>query len=90
MGAFENELRENETFDSLMELYRNEIHENERLKRDRDALKDSIRETCGHDGSCDHCGAIPSLQVPFQLCDECRAALTPSASPQPAEEGKEA
>jgi hypothetical protein len=40
-----------------------------------EALQNSIRETCGHDGSCDHCVVIPSLQVPFQLCDGCRAVL---------------
>ena len=47
----------------------------ERIARETaraDALQDSIKQTCGHDGTCENCGAIPAIQVPYQLCDDCR------------------
>ena len=32
MGALENQIRENESFDSLMELYKLQLEENRKLK----------------------------------------------------------
>jgi hypothetical protein len=42
------------------------------VERQRDALSASIKQTCGSDGSCENCGCVPSMQMPFQLCDECK------------------
>lgn len=35
---------------------------------------ESTRDLIPHpgDGSCDHCGCIPSIDIPTSLCDECR------------------
>jgi hypothetical protein len=42
------------------------------VERQRDALSASIKQTCGSDGSCENCGCVPSMHMPFQLCDECK------------------
>ena len=44
MGAFENQIYENETFASLLELYREALNENRALQSELKALKDRVEE----------------------------------------------
>lgn len=46
MGAFENQIRENETFESLMDLYRESLRENRQLLK---ALKDLVEDVTDPD-----------------------------------------
>ena len=45
MGAFENQIRENETFDSLLELYREALHNNRTMSRAIAKLQSELRAT---------------------------------------------
>lgn len=44
MGAFENQIRENETFESLMELYKGQIHEVRAVEKKLLAADERIRD----------------------------------------------
>ncbi len=44
MGAFENQIYENETFASLLELYREALDKNRNLQSELNALKDRVAE----------------------------------------------
>lgn len=42
----------------------------EQLQAEIEGLRDQIPHP--GDGSCDHCGKIPAVDIPTSLCDECR------------------
>jgi hypothetical protein len=48
------------------------------LERERDSLRAQIPHP--GDGSCDHCGAIPAVDIPTSLCEECRKGVARAES----------
>ncbi len=46
MGAFHNQIRENETFESLLELYRQEIKKNRLLKTLLNDVLEEVHSCC--------------------------------------------
>ena len=59
--------RETEVLESYAAPLREQIKE---LEAERETLRDMIQHP--GDGSCDHCGKVPAIDIPTSLCDECR------------------
>ena len=54
----------------LMESYAAPLREQiKELEAERETLRDMIPHP--GDGSCDHCGKVPAIDIPTSLCDEC-------------------